>query len=262
MHKKSLLVSVFACLIAFSSCNINPSIMFKTDKNYPYKIDQTISNVEYKIAVNDILGVSVYTNDGFKLIDLTANSSSVQDKSVGSGNLAGNSYDVDIDGFVKLPIIGRIKILGLTPREAEKLLETQYATYYNKPFVTLKVTNRRVLVFPGEGGAGKVVTLTNENTTLIEALALAGGISQNGRAARIKLIRGDVRNPQVELIDLSTVEGMKQSNLLLQANDIIYVEPTKRLSQGVLAEIAPFVGIITGLASVVIAYSAIKNVKP
>ena len=114
MHKKSLLVSVFACLIAFSSCNINTSIMFKTDKNYPYKIDQTISNVEYKIAVNDILGVSVYTNDGFKLIDLTANSSSVQDKSVGSGNLAGNSYDVDIDGLVKLPIIGRIKILGLT----------------------------------------------------------------------------------------------------------------------------------------------------
>lgn len=236
--------------------------MFKTDKDYPYHLEQTISNVEYKIATNDILGISVYTNDGFKLIDLTASSSSVQDVTAGSANLAGNNYNVDIDGYVKLPIIGRIKIVGQTPREAEKLLETQYATYYNKPFVTVKVMNRRVLVFPGEGGAGKVVTLTNENTSLVEALALAGGISQNGRAARIKLIRGDSRNPQVQLIDLSTVEGMKQSNLLLQANDIIYVEPTRRVSQGVLSEIAPFVGIITGLASIIVAYGVIRNTTP
>ncbi len=259
MNKRVLFFSLFGLLIAISSCNINPSIMFKTDKNYPYKVDQTIGNAEYKIATNDILGVSVYTNDGFKLIDLTANSGGVQEKSVASGNLAGNNYDVDIEGYVKLPIIGRIKIIGQTTREAEKMLESQYATYYNKPFVTVKVMNRRVLVFPGEGGAGKVVTLSNENTTLIEALALAGGISQTGRAARIKLIRGDSRNPQVQLIDLSTVDGMKQTNLLLQANDIIYVEPTRRLSQGVLAELAPIVGIITSLASVVIAYSVIKN---
>nr|MBK9649988.1 hypothetical protein [Bacteroidota bacterium] len=80
---------------------------------------------------------------------------------------------------------------------------------------------------------------------MIEALALAGGITTTGKARKIKLIRGDTRNPQVQLIDLSTVEGMKQSNLLLQANDIIYVEPVPRISQGVLAEILPIVSIIT-----------------
>ena len=123
----------------------------------------------------------------------------------------------------------------------------------------VKVLNRRVLVFPGEGGAGKVVTLTNDNTTLIEALALAGGISQYGIAKRIKLIRGDSRNPQVSIIDLSTIDGMKASNLLLQANDIIYVEPRKRVSQGVLAEIAPIVGIFSGIASIFIAYDVIRR---
>jgi polysaccharide biosynthesis/export protein len=86
-----------------------------------------------------------------------------------------------------------------------------------------------------------------ENTTLIEALAMAGGISQTGKSHKIKLIRGDTRSPQVLLIDLSTVEGMKQSNLMLQANDIIYVEPVPRLSQEVLAQITPIVGIITSL---------------
>jgi polysaccharide export outer membrane protein len=103
------------------------------------------------------------------------------------------------------------------------------------------------LVFPGSGGAGKVVTLENENTSLIEALALAGGITETGKAYKIKLIRGDHRNPQVQLIDLSTVEGLRQSNLQLQANDIIYVEPVPRISQHVLSQITPIIGIITSV---------------
>ena len=235
-------------LLPFFSCNINPSIMFKTGRDYPYKVDQTIGNVEYRIAANDIIGFNVYTNDGFKLVDISAGPASIS--STGSGGLANNEgirFTVDIDGMVKLPIIGKVKISDFTIREAETLLEQKYSEFYNKPFVMVKVLNRRVMVFPGSGGEGQVVTLENENTTLIEALALAGGIAERGKADIIKLIRGDSRNPQVHLIDLSTVEGMKQSNMLLQANDIIYVEPSKRVSQGILAELAPIVGIITSL---------------
>lgn len=225
--------------------------MFRTPHDYPYNVDQTIGNVEYRIAPNDIIGFSVYTNDGFKLIDLTTSIGAITGQS--SSNVNFNSYNgaiqfpVEPDGQVKLPIIGKIKISSMTVREAEKMLEEQYATYYNKPFVVLRVVNRRVLVFPGSGGAGRVISIENENTTLIEALALAGGIATTGKARKIKLIRGDTRNPQVMLIDLSTVEGMKQSNLMLQANDIIYVEPVPRISQEILAQITPIVGIITSL---------------
>lgn len=257
---QSVVLAVLAGSL-LTGCSINSSIMFRTDKDFVSQQDRTIGNVEYKIAPNDILSVSVYTNEGINLIDLTAHSTSLNETS-NSGNSAFNGlnqYTVDIDGFVKLPIIGKVKIQNFTTREAEQLLESQYTTYYNKPFVLVKVLNRRVLVFPGEGGAGKVVTLTNDNTTLIEALALAGGISQYGIAKRIKLIRGDSRNPQVSIIDLSTMDGMKASNLLLQANDIIYVEPRKRVSQGVLAEIAPIVGIFSGIASIFIAYDVIRR---
>ncbi len=235
------------------SCRLNPSIMFKTGPDYPYKVDQTIGNVEYRLAPNDILGFSVFTNDGFKLIDLTTGIGGGTPGTGTMGAATNNSattaiqFKVDTDGQVKLPIIGKVKITDLTIREAEKLLEEKYTVYYNKPFVMLNVLNRRVMVFPGTGGSGTVVTLENENTTLIEALALAGGITETGKSNVIKLIRGDTRNPQVHLIDLSTVEGMTQSNMLLQANDIIYVEPVKRVSQNVLAEIAPIVGIITSL---------------
>jgi polysaccharide export outer membrane protein len=245
--RKLSVLFLFAC---FSACNINPSVMFKTPKDYNYVSDQTIGNVEYRIAPNDIIGFSVYSNDGQKLVDLTTISSSLT-TTQGQSNLSNTRtlipFTVEPDGLVKLPIIGKVKIKDLTVREAEKMLEQQYSTYYVKPFVTLQVMNRRVMVFPGTGGAGRVINIENENTTVIEALAMAGGITQTGKAYKIKLIRGDTRNPQVMLIDLSTVEGMKQSNLMLQANDIIYVEPVPRVSQEVLAQITPIVGIITSL---------------
>ena len=243
------LLMMLVVTMAFSSCNINTSVMFKVPKGYEYATDQTIGNIEYKIAPNDIIGFSVYTNDGFKLVDMTTSAESVSSRvSVGNSNNYASQFLVEPDGLMKLPIIGKIKVSGLTVREAEKLLETQYATFYNKPFVLLKVVNRRVLVFPGTGGAGRVVNLDNENTTIIEALAFAGGLTNTGKAKKIKLIRGDLRNPKVILINLSTIEGVKQSNMLLQANDIIYVEPVPRYSQEVLTQITPIVGIITSLA--------------
>jgi polysaccharide export outer membrane protein len=120
----------------------------------------------------------------------------------------------------------------------------------------LRVINRRVIVFPGSGGDAKIVQLENDNTTLIEALAIAGGITNTGRAKRVKLIRGDLKNPNVYLIDLSTMEGIKNADLVMQANDIIYVEPIPRISQGIVAELAPIVTIIT---STILIYSFIKS---
>jgi polysaccharide export outer membrane protein len=240
-----------------SGCRtINPSVMFKVDSEKDYRFEQTLAISEYRIAPNDQLGVSIYANEGFKLIDFTASPGSLTSpSSVGTGQGV-IKFTVDNDGYVKFPIIGRIKVRDLTIRQTEELLEKEYSTFYQKPFVMVEVLNRRVMVFPGSGGAGKVVTLTNENTTLIEALALAGGITETGKAYKIKLIRGDTRNPQVQMIDLSTIEGMRQSNLLLQANDIIYVEPVPRISQQILAQITPIVGILT---SFLLIYDIIKN---
>lgn len=247
------LLPLFILSILLTSCNINPSVMFKVPKDYQYSNEQTIGNIEYRISPNDIIGFNVYTNDGFKLVDLTTSAvSATSPISTGGGNSAANQtqFLVEPDGQVKLPIIGKIKISGFTVREAEKVLEQQYATFYNKPFVMIRVLNRRVLVFPGTGGTGRTVTLDNENMHLVEALALAGGLTNTGKAYKIKLIRGDLRNPKVMLIDLSTIEGLQSSNLLLQSNDIIYVEPVPRYSQEILQQIAPIVGIITSLALV------------
>ena len=248
---------IVLALLVLTSCSkqINPSVMFRTPANYNYKVDQTIGNIEYKIAPSDILEFSVFTNDGFKLVDLTTSATSVTATGGSGAGPSSIKFTIEPDGLVKLPIIGKVKIDGYTVPEAEKMLESKYATYYNNPFVMLRIINKRVLVFPGSGGTGQVINIENNNTNLIEALALAGGLSVTGKAHKIKLIRGDHRNPEIHLIDLSTVEGMAKSNMLLQANDIIYVEPAPKFTQNILEELTPIVGIIS---SAFLIYSVVR----
>ncbi|MEQ8909215.1 MAG: polysaccharide biosynthesis/export family protein [Vicingaceae bacterium] len=225
-------------LFIYSCKPLNPSIMFKTPKDYQYDTPPKEQQTEYVIAANDILSFRLFTNNGFKLVN-AANTEGGNPQQVQMLN-QGITYLVEDDGRVNLPIIGRVQVAGKTLRDAEFFLEEKFNKVYVDPFIMLDITNRRVTVFPGNGGNGTVITLRNNNTTLLEALALAGGIREDGRANRVKLIRGDLSNPQVFLIDLSTIAGLRQSDVILQANDIIYVEPVGIRTRQVLAEISPF----------------------
>lgn len=243
----------FAVIISFlASCKpLNPSIMFKTPKGYEYadlKVEE--QEVEYKIAPNDILSFRLFSNNGFRLVDITNNSDgrTQQMRQLNEGI----TYLVEHDGMVNLPIINRINLNGLTLREAEFLLEEKYSDIYIDPFVMLNFTNRRVTIFPGNGGNGQVITLQNNNVRLLEALALAGGIREDGRAKRVKLIRGDLANPEVYLIDLSTIEGLNKADIILQANDIIYVEPIGVTTRQLLSEISPILGLLSSLVTLYI----------
>ena len=98
----------------------------------------------------------------------------------------------------------------------------------------------------------QVIYLANNNTTLLEAIAMAGGITERGRASRIKLIRKDVNGKRIVYrIDLSTIEGLTYTDILVQANDYIYVEPVPELGREILKEVAPIISIITSGAIVI-----------
>lgn len=244
---------LFFLLIGLSSCRIfNPSRMLLSPDDYPYAQKPSTREMEFKIAVGDELNLQLFSNDGFKLIDITQSANTAQTPTK-------ISYKVEFDGTAKLPILGRLNLAGLTIRQAELMLEEKYSTFYIKPFILLSVLNRKVYLFPGADGAAKVIALSDDNLTLVQAIAQAGGISNNGKAFRVKLIRGDQRNPQVFLFDLSTLEGFKNADILLQSNDIIYVEPMPRYARGLFAEIGPYLSIATSLLLMFTFYTRLSN---
>lgn len=214
--------------------------MLRTPPDYTYdKIEDSLVKQDYKIEANAIVVIKIFTNDGFKIIDMTS--------STGNFNNIRFDFDyiVDSEGYCKLPLVGKVKLAGLNINEAQNLLEQIYSEYYVKPFVTVRVTNKRVIVFPGNGGDAKVLYLTNNNTTVLEAIALTGGIAMDGKAYKVKLIRNSGTKPKVYLMDLSKIDGLAVGNSVVLANDIIYVEPRYRIARTLVAEITPIVTLIT-----------------
>lgn len=231
-------------LVLFSSCKvIRSNMMLKTPKDFTYdKLNDSLGAVDYRIANNDFIQYKVLTNNGYKLINL-------------SGDISSSNFRTDLDvtvesdGTIKLPLLGRVKVAGLTIKEAERLVETRYDSLYVNPYVTMKVTNRRVIIFPGNGGQARVIPLTNNNTTVMEAIASAGGIVEDGKAYKVKLIRNIPTSgkPLVYLMDLSEISGVKDANSVVQTGDIIYVEPRYRPLVQLSREITPLLTIGTSL---------------
>ena len=235
----------------------------------------------YRIHANDILSVQVFTNKGERLIDpngelqfgapstgtgpiMTAPGGSTGQRNVGqsAGSLPGNTqFVVQADGTVRLPLVNRVSVAGLTLIKADSVLQGHYNEYYKETFVKTAVANNRVIILGAPGG--QVISLANDNMNLLEVLALAGGADggsggggngvarYGGRISNIRIIRGDLKNPQVQFVDLSTLEGMRRGNLQVEPNDIIYIEPIRRPLLDALADAGPVFSATSTLLSAI-----------
>jgi polysaccharide biosynthesis/export protein len=226
-----------------TGCAINSNIMFKEAKGEDVSFSDSIPlnpKEDYKISVDDKITFSLATNDGKRIVESLSG--------VGEVNRTQaqvQEYLVRKSGFVELPILGEVRVEGLTIAQCEDSLEILFEKEYQNPFVQVRITNQRVIVFAGNGADAKVIPLVNNNTTLMEAIAQAGGITVRGKARSIKVMRreGDVR--KVYKIDLSTMEGLPYADMIVQGNDYIYVEPNPELTKGVVKEMAPILSIFS-----------------
>jgi len=234
--------------------------------------------LNYRIHTNDLLNVQVFTNKGERIIDPngelrfgppgSGTVGSVPVTTGGGGNASGQRVPVPVstqflvqaDGTVNLPMLPvPVNVLGLTLRQTDSLLQVRYREFYREPFIKTAVTNNRVIILGSPGG--QVVSLPNDNMNLLEVLALAGGGDNGGGASgyarfggrmdNIRIIRGDLKNPQVQFVNLSTLQGMRRGNLQVEPNDVIYIEPVRRPAQETLSDAGPVLSAIATLLSTV-----------
>jgi polysaccharide export outer membrane protein len=250
-RNKGFFVSIVAATVMvmlLGSCGINSSLMYKAPTNYVYDSLIKVPTEQYKIAVNDRLKITFFKQKGEKILDMM---SGTVGTTVGNNQGAGITYVVRQDSTAEFPLIGAVNVVGMTTNKCKDTLVKLLMVDYKEPFVQLEVINKRVFVFPGNGGEAKVVSLLNENTTLMEALVLAGGITDRGKAKSIRVMRKEQNEWKVFKIDLSKIEGLEDSDMIVQANDYIYVDPNPRIAREVLEEIAPIVSIISSAALIV-----------
>jgi len=210
--------------------NAPSDIVTDTIKQVYVVNDQGMSDIYYKIKINDQLAIRNVQN-----VEFGANNSSspgVLSQSSSTGAQGGSSqnvlsYPVEPDGMVNLPAVGRVEVAGLTRREAAIKIQDIYKTKLLKdPIIELTVVNLKVTLL-GEFGRQGNFLLTKDNTDLIEIIGEAGGISKTADPKSLKIIRGDRDHPEIIYVNLSDINSLASKKLVLQNNDIIILLPTK-----------------------------------
>ena len=137
-------------------------------------------------------------------------------------------YLVDNEGNINFPVLGELKLGGLTKREAEQLIIDKLKPYMKEtPIVTVRMVNYKISVI-GEVTKPGTFTISNEKVNLLEALAMAGDMTVYGLRDNVKLIREDANGKQqIVTLDLNKAETILSPYYWLQQNDIVYVTPNK-----------------------------------
>lgn len=240
-------------ILLISGCKAyKQDIMFQLNEDFEESdLAKTVDQAErnYKLQPDDLLQLNVFTNKGERLID--PNSELDGQSSMQNAQYKDQfQYLLQNDGSIKLPLLEKKNLQGLTIDEAESILEQAYNTLYVDSFVKIRILNRRVTVLGAQGG--QVIPIENENTTLVEILALYGGVNVGSKATNVRVIRGSLSNPEVFFVDLSTIDGMKNTIIDVEAGDIIYVEPWRRPWLETVRDVSPVFGFITSVTTLVI----------
>jgi polysaccharide export outer membrane protein len=230
-------------ILLFSCKTYKQDILFNIDENTT--LQKAVYDVErnYTIKPNDLLEIQLYTNNGQEAIDpnyefpngnLNQNRNSSQREEI--------QYLVRMDGKTRFPEVGDVEVSGLTIDEAEEILESLYNEFYKRSFVKLKYANKRVTVL---GSASLVIPLENENTSLLEVLSLSEGIPFGSLGNSIRVIRGDLTNPEVFVVDLTTISTMQSTMISIHPGDVIYIEPWRRPWIEAMKDLTPMISLIT-----------------
>lgn len=226
-------------MIFFSSCVPNRKLVYlqKDDlKNRKEILKDTIlrthplSIQEYRIQPLDVLNINFETlagdEDSFDF--LSQLSSQNRQSGGGSGlNPMINGIVVDSEGFVKYPVLGKIKVQGMTIFEAEESIRAVAAKFVRDVVVRVRMLNFRYTIL-GEVNAEATITSNNTRMTLMEAIGMAGGLTELADRSHLKVIRQKGDSAKVFYVNLLEEELLSSNNFYVHQNDIIVVPPLRQ----------------------------------
>ena len=213
-----------------------------------------------KLQPDDLLSITVMGLDAdvIKPFNLPSNINS----NIGSytqGNPTPPGYLIDASGNIDFPVLGKIKLGGLSREEAidfiKGKLENKEVTYVKNPTIHIRILNFKVTVL-GEVRNPGTFTIPNERITLPEALGIAGDLLITGVRKNVLVIR-DVDGKKTETrIDLTSKELFSSSVFYLNQNDIVYVEPNRAKVNSSVVN-ASNVGVLVSVVSLLITVAAL-----
>ncbi|UKJ07240.1 polysaccharide biosynthesis/export family protein [Solitalea lacus] len=239
--------------IGITSCASTENIPYFKGAGIDSKAtQQAINKYIPKIQPNDILSISITSLNAeatnmFNPQSVVGNSNSLELRQI-------DGYLVDRSGSVEIPIIGRIKVEGLSTDEANELVKSKLVDYLKEPSVKVKFLNFRISVL-GEVARPAIYNITNEKVTLTEALSMAGDITIYGIRENVLIIREENGVRQFGRLNLNQTDIFNSPYYYLHKGDVIYVEPGPRKVYASENRTYQMLTILIGLLNVVAIYA-------
>jgi polysaccharide export outer membrane protein len=178
--------------------------------------------VEPRIKPNDILSVTIQTIDpqAAAIFNNAGGSGSGGNSPIGSG------YLVDNNGEIELPLVGRMKVSGMTTIEAKEAVREASKRYYKDPAVNVRFLNFNITML-GDVSRPGTYTVPNERVTILDALGMAGDLAITGKRENVLLMREEQGERKMVRLNLNSTDIMESPYYYLRTGDVVYVEPNK-----------------------------------
>ncbi|MFV8372667.1 polysaccharide biosynthesis/export family protein [Flavobacterium sp. LB2P6] len=247
LHKT---IPLFLTLLLFS-CAARKDLVYYQDID-GVNSSQNSPSYEIKIQPDDLLMIIVSAEDPeiampFNLASISIPSASAPEST--SGQQSMQLYLVNAAGTIEFPILGELKVSGLTRTQVLQLLQDKIATYIKKPIINLRVMNFKISV-QGEVNVPGTFPVSSDRVTLIEALTMAKDLTIYGKRDNILIIREIDGVKSYNRVDITKAGFIHSPFYYLAQNDVIYVEPNKTKING--AAIGSNTGVIISITSILI----------
>jgi polysaccharide export outer membrane protein len=212
---------------------------------------------EYRIQKRDVLYIKLLSlnQEVTEVINSTSNLNSNQFTNDASLFIYG--YNVSDSGFVEIPVVGKVHVLGKTMEQARVEISDQATVFIKDVTVTIKLISFKYSVI-GEVQSPGVYQNYSNQLTVLEAISNAGDITAYGDRRKILVIRPGLEGTGTFRLDLTKTDILRSEGFFLLPNDIVYVEPVKSYNFRVnLPVLSVF---LTGVSTLILVLSYVDNI--
>lgn len=232
-----LIYSVMLALV-FSSCVQHRQLINFNEADLPEDTPEQIVNaMNLTIQPEDLLRIDVHSIDPLAAAPFNPGTGPDGQRPQNMQMMQGNQgqggnymlelfqgYMVDQNGYIDFPVLGQLKVEGLTIEEAKGQIYELLQEYLKDPVVEMRFLNLKITILGEVNGPG-VQRLSNKRVTLLEALGMAGDLSDYANRNNVLVIREEEGRRTYTRLDLQSAEIFTSPYFYMQQNDVIYVEP-------------------------------------
>lgn len=236
--KKTIYLFFFVLMImtsSLTSCVSQKKMLYF--QNETMLNDSTFTSIEYenerhfdyKVQPGDILYIRIASLDEkFAAYFNTTNTNSA---STNNSNMYLNGYNVDAEGYIELPIVGKVQVKDYTVSEIQEIVQSSMNEYLKETvvYVKLGVFNLTIL---GEVAKPGQYQVYQSDINIFQAIALAGNATDFANKSKIKIVHQTPKGSQIVRININDADVLSSPHYYLKPNDIVYVEPLRAKQYG------------------------------